>query len=626
MIASHVREQIRAANDIVEIIQSYVPLRRAGANFVALCPFHKEKTPSFHVSPSRQAFHCFGCHKGGDVFRFVQDYENISFPEALQRLAHRAGIVIEYDETPAQHGERAAKDLLREIHEQLTRRWQQSLAHDAGGRIAREYLAQRRVSPEAITRFRLGYAPDAWDDTVNWARSKRWDIAVVEQAGLVIPRDPNDRARGHYDRFRGRLMFPIADEQGRVVAFSGRILSGDEKVAKYVNSPETPIFTKSRILYGLDKARRAILDAGSVLVCEGQLDLIACHMAGVENVVAPQGTALTSDHLRILRRYAQEAILCFDSDNAGQKAAARILDDLLGSNLSIRVITLPAPHDPDSYIREHGGDAFRQLASGARDFFDFYLDFLCQRNDPKTDRGQIAIIEGMAVALLKTDNEALLDRYAQKTSMGLASAGGVAPSPDAVRAEFRKRQRRPTGGGFSRPAPGPASGAGFAQPPGIPPESTLHSKPIGPPPPTEMWLLKLIFLDDEFAGWLALHLDLQWLRHPLVRELVSRRMELHRTSNWHSPAAFLSELEENALRGLASEAMSDSRTIPNPVQQLSDLVTRLRNAWLDDRIAQTSMRSAVPSLSESERNALLQELLQLRRAKREPLTANLTGD
>ena len=633
MISPQVREQVRAASDIVEIIQSYMQLRRAGGNFVALCPFHKEKSPSFHVSPSRQMYHCFGCHKSGDVFRFIQDYENVSFTEAAKRLAQRAGITLEFDETPAQRDERATKDQLRDIHEQLTRRWQQALTHDAAGQIAREYLAKRRVSPEAVTRFRLGYALDAWDDTVHWSRSKGWEPGLIEQAGLIVPRDPNDRNRGYYDRFRGRLMFPICDEQGRVVAFSGRILAGDEKVAKYLNSPETPIFTKSRVLYGLDKARRAILDAGSAIICEGQLDLIACHMAGVENMVAPQGTALTSEHLRILRRYTQEVILCFDSDNAGQKATARILDELVGSGMSIRVITVPAPHDPDSFIQEHGGDAFRQLVAGARDFFDFYLDFLCQRNDATSDRGQLAVLEAMAVGLLKTENEALLDRYAQKTSMALAAAGGVAPSPDAVRAEFQKRMRRPAAPGYPRsggfspgnPAsqhypvtaganPAPNRGSGTPNAP---------SPALGPPSPNEMWLLKLTFLADEFAGWLALHLDLQWLRHPLVRELLARRLELHRASAWHSPAAFLGELEEDALRSLASAAMTDNRTIPNPEQQLSDLVTRLRNTWIDERIAQTSLRSSLPNLADADRNALLQELLQLRKAKREPLMARL---
>jgi DNA primase len=613
MIPPQLREQIRSASDIVEVIGGYLPLKKAGGSFVALCPFHREKTPSFHVSPSKQAFHCFGCQKGGDVFRFVQEYENVTFLEAAKRLADRAGIRIEFDETPGQREDRALRDRLREMHEQIARRWQQSLANDAGGEVARAYLAKRGVAAEAVKQFRLGYAPEAWDDTVNWARGKGWDLALVEQAGLIVARDAEGGGgRRYYDRFRGRLMFPIADEQGRVIGFSGRILQADEKSAKYVNSPETPIFTKSRVLYGLDKTKRAVLDAGSVIICEGQLDLIACFSAGVQNVVAPQGTALTGDHLRILKRYAQEVVLCFDSDNAGQKAAARVLDDLLASGMSVRVITIPAPHDPDSYIKEHGAEAFRQLAREARDFFEFYLDFLVHQNDVSTDRGRLAVLDAMASALHKAGNEVLLDRYIQRTSMVLAAAGRVALSSDAVRAEFRKRAAGATGRpGPRRTEPGPDR------------EAEPVSASREPPQLTERWLLKLLFLEDDFAGWLGLHLDLDWIRHPGVREIVRRRLRMQREGSWASPAALLGELEDPGLRGLASEAMSDSRTIPNPTQQLADLVTRLRNAWIEQEIARMSIQVSLPELSDDERLPMLERLQELRQAKRAPLTARM---
>src|SRR6185295_14464653 len=216
----------------------------------------------------------------------------------------------------------------------------------------------RRVPDDMVKLFRIGYAPDTWEDTVNWARSKNFDLELVAQAGLIIKREG---AEGYYDRFRGRLIFPICDEQGRVVAFSGRVLSGDEKTAKYVNSPETPIFTKGKVFFGLDKSKRAILDSGFAIICEGQLDLIACFMAGIKNVVAPQGTALTADHTRVLKRYIEEVVLCFDSDIAGRTAAVRSLDSLLASDLAIRVVTVPAPHDPDSFIKEFGATAFQQL-------------------------------------------------------------------------------------------------------------------------------------------------------------------------------------------------------------------------------------------------------------------------
>ena len=301
-------ERIRAASDIVDVIGSYLPLKRAGANFTALCPFHKEKSPSFNVNSHRQIFHCFGCHKGGDVFTFVREYENIGFMDAVRRLAERAKIPLEMDATPGEQQSRHLKDQLLEIHDKIAQRWQSCLQNEAAGQLGRDYLKKRGVGDEAIKLFRIGAAPESWDDTVNWAKSKDYDLALVEKAGLVVRKEETG---SHYDRFRGRLMFPICDEQGRVVAFSGRVLSGDEKTAKYVNSPETLIFTKSKVFYGLDKSKRAILDAGYAIICEGQLDLIACYMAGVQNVVAPQGTAFTEQHARIIKRYAQKIVLCF---------------------------------------------------------------------------------------------------------------------------------------------------------------------------------------------------------------------------------------------------------------------------------------------------------------------------
>src|SRR5579863_981196 len=422
-------EQVRAASDIVDVIGSYVPLKRAGANFTALCPFHKEKSPSFNVNPHKQSFHCFGCHKGGDVFTFVKEYENIPFPDAVRRLADRAKIPLEMESSPGQQHTRHVKDSLLQVHEQITQRWQNALANEASGQVARDYLVGRGVSPDAVKLFRLGYAPDLWDDTVNWAKSKGHELATVEQGGLILRKEGAD---SYYDRFRGRLIFPICDEQGRVIGFSGRVLSAEVKTAKYVNSPETPIFTKGKVFFGLDKSKRALLDADSAIVCEGQLDLIACYMAGVQNIVAPQGTALTADHARILKRYVDEVVLCFDSDNAGQNAAVRSLDSLLASGVAVRVAVIPAPHDPDSFIKQHGGEAFKQLLEKAEGFFDYYLNRLCATNDVTTDIGRLTIIHDMAEAIHKTVNSVLVDKYAQKTALRL----GV--SPESMRIEFQK--------------------------------------------------------------------------------------------------------------------------------------------------------------------------------------------
>jgi DNA primase len=586
-------EQIRAASDIVDVIGSYLPLKRAGANFLALCPFHKEKTPSFNVNPHRQIFHCFGCHKGGDVFTFVKEYENLDFPEAVRRLAERAHIPLELERGGEEPQSRHLKERLLQIHEQIAQRWQSALTNEAGGQIARDYLSRRGVSAETVALFRLGYAPDLWDDTVNWAKSKGHPLDVMEKTGLILRKEGTDH---HYDRFRGRLMFPICDEQGRVVGFSGRVLTGDEKTAKYVNSPETPIFTKSKIFFGLDKSKRAILDAGYAIICEGQLDLIACFMAGVKNVVAPQGTALTADHTRILKRYVEEVVLCFDSDEAGQNAAVRSLDHLLASGLAARVAVVPAPHDPDSFIKASGGPAFQALIDRAEGFFDYYLKRLCSTNEVSTDKGRLAVLRSMAGAVNKTANRVLIDKYAQKTALRL----GV--SSDSVRAEFRKLARAHATG---------AQPAADAQP-GEPPAPQR-------PSPQEYWLLKFVLLHDELADWAAAHLDLNWIQHGLVSQVIQQRLLAREQKTWAGLAAFLEQCQTPEMQNLITEATAQERPIPVPAQQLADLVLRLRNQFYDRQLSALIQRAELPETSETERLELLRQQQHWRTLKRQPL-------
>jgi DNA primase len=592
LFSSATLEQIRAASDIVDVIGSYLPLKRAGANFVALCPFHKEKSPSFNVNPHRQIFHCFGCHKGGDVFTFVKEYENIDFPEAVRRMADRAKIPLEYDKNPGEQQSRHLKERLLQIHEQIAQRWQNALANEASGQIARDYLVRRGVSDEAVKLFRLGYAPDLWDDTVNWAKSKDHELGLVEQAGLILRKQDSDH---YYDRFRGRLMFPICDEQGRVIGFSGRILTGDEKSAKYVNSPETPIFIKSKVFFGLDKSKRAVLEAGYAIVCEGQLDLIACFMAGVQNIVAPQGTAFTADHARILKRYVEEVVLCFDSDEAGQNAAVRSLDTLLASGLAVRVAVVPAPHDPDSFIKASGGPAFKQLIERAEGFFDYYLNRLCATNEVTTDKGRLVVLRSMAEAVHKTGNGVLVDKYAQKTALRL----GV--TPDAVRAEFRKLSR----------ASAPASE----------PEEPPVEESASPQRPSthEYWLLKLLLQHDDLVAWAAAHLDPGWVQHSLARQIVSQLLAAQAKGTWSSLAAFLDECETLEMRSLVTEATAEPRPIPNPSQQLADVALRLRNQFIDRQFAALMQRTNQPEVGEAERNDLLRQQQELRRLKRQPI-------
>jgi len=593
LFSDNTLEQIRAASDIVDVIGGYLPLKRAGGNFTALCPFHKEKSPSFNVNPQKQIFHCFGCHKGGDVFTFVKEYENIGFVDAVRRLAERAKIPIEADQNPAAQESRHLKDTLLQIHEQITQRWQSALVNEAAGQMARDYLAQRGVTEEAVNLFRLGAAPEAWDDTVNWARSKGHDLAVMEKAGLILKKEGSDR---HYDRFRGRLMFPICDEQGRVIGFSGRVLTGDEKTAKYVNSPETPIFTKSKVFFGLDKSKRAILDAGYAVVCEGQLDLIACFMAGVQNIVAPQGTAFTEQHARIIKRYVDEVVLCFDSDNAGQNAAVRSLDSLLASGLAVRVAVVPAPHDPDSFIKANGGEAFRELIQGAEDFFDYYLGRLCRDSDLATDKGRLTVLREMADAVRKTGNTVLVDKYAQKTALRL----GV--TPDAVRVEFGKTGSAPVARGEES----------FEDAGESPPEMSRLST-------TEQRLLRLMLRHDGHLEWLGAHLSRDWIQSQIAKDIFTRRLQAQTEGTWRNLGLFLDGFESTQVRSLITEATMDKRELPNPEQQLADIALRLRNQFLDGQIAALTQRISQPETADSAKVELLREQQRLKQLKRQPL-------
>ena len=585
---SNFLERVRNASDVVEIIGACVPLKRAGVNFVGLCPFHKEKSPSFNVNAQKQIFHCFGCQTGGDVFKFIQLYESITFPESVARLAERARIPMEGDTHPGAQQARGLKDNLLKLHEGICQRWQHCLASEASGQIARDYLAKRGLPSDAIREFRLGAAPEAWDDTVNWARSKGYEPALVEQAGLIIPRETG----GHYDRFRGRLMFPICDEQGRVIAFSGRILTGDEKIAKYVNSPETAIFTKGKVLFALDKAKRAILDAGHAVICEGQIDTIACHVAGVRNVVAPQGTALTADHARILKRYVNEVVLCFDGDGAGTKAAVRSLDDLLASGLAIRVAGIPPPDDPDSYLKAHGAEAFQAILKRADGYFDFLLRYLCQQNDLGTDRGRTTVVRAMAEAVHKTGSAVLVDTYAQKTSQRL----GVAV--EAVRMEFRKVRMA------TSPRPEVESRD----------DETVDAPPPRPPP-AELWLLRLLLLTPDLTDFAINHLDPAWITDERVRRIVAVHL-----SETPSVAVLLNTFEgDGGLSHFISEAASEQRSIPEPEKQLIDVILKLRNASIDRQIAGLTSQLVDSGLTDDERMEALGMQQRLRAERRAPL-------
>lgn len=407
-LSKAVIEQIRAANDIVDVIGAVVPLKRSGSSFKGLCPFHREKTPSFHVNPQRQFYHCFGCQAGGDVFRFVMQYEGMDFLSAARYLADRAGLRLEFVAAEPT----ADKEKLYKLLEDVALFYHQCLA---SAPAARAYLAERELGEDAVREFLIGYAPPRRDALIEWARRRNYPPALLEAAGLRVAAP--DEPHSSYDRFRDRLMFPVRDEIGRVVGFSGRLLAPDPNAAKYINTPETAVFHKGRLLYALDKARRALLDRREAILCEGQIDVIRCHLSGFTNAVAAQGTAFTEQHAALLKRYADSVIVVLDADAAGQQASLRTAEILVGAGLSVRIARLPAEEDPDSLIRRRGPEAFRAVLGQAVPVLDFQYALLQQTEDLSNEVGRLraarAMLETIVRAPTATQRDVLLQQASQ---------------------------------------------------------------------------------------------------------------------------------------------------------------------------------------------------------------------
>ncbi len=433
-LAEETIQRVAEANDIVEVVGSYFPLKRAGTSWVALCPFHREKSPSFHVNPQRQSYHCFGCGAGGSVFRFVMEYEHLDFVSAVRRLAQRAGIpVIEEAGSADDDRRHDLRKRLLALHVEAAAWFHHNLLKTPAAQTARDYLKSRGVTMEVAKSWQLGFAPDSWEALLDFLRGKSFSLEEIAQSGLSTAKD-DDRNAKPYARFRDRVMFPIRNDYGEVIAFSGRVLDLDgdagspsprkARTAKYVNSPETALFTKGRVLYGLDKSKRALITAKVAIVCEGQLDLISAFEAGVQNVIAPQGTAFTADQARVLQRFVETVVLCFDSDRAGQEAVTRSLPALLENGLEVRVARLPEGEDPDSLIRGQGAAAFEEVVGSAKNFFDHALEILAAKGNLGDPAGKSAAARrlGPYVALIK--DRVLREATANKicARLGIAAA------------------------------------------------------------------------------------------------------------------------------------------------------------------------------------------------------------
>lgn len=580
MYTEDVIRRVRDSVDIYDLVSGYVSLKKAGKNWLGLCPFHSEKTPSFFVNPERQIWHCFGCGAGGSVFNFIALYERVSFPEAVRLLAEKAGIAVA-ETRGREDGEAKKRDDLYRLNE-FAAAWfaHQLHATDAGKRVL-AYLQRRGMSRDLIERFGLGYAPDSWDGLYNAARKKGHRAEALLTLGLVMRKEGGSRV---FDRFRNRLMIPIGDVSGRIVAFSGRVL--DDGTPKYMNSPESPIFNKSRSLYGLHHAKRELVERGFSIVVEGYFDLFALHAAGIGNAVASQGTAFTADHAKTLKRYAREIVMSFDADAAGQGAAMRSLDAFLNEDLRVRVLVLPPPHDPDTFIRDKGAAAFADLVAQAPDYFDFLLDHLCRRHDHRSEVGKARIASDFLDALAQVGDGILREAYRKKLSEKIDIPQEYII--EAIKKKGRRRAPEPRGAG--------ETGGG-----------TLNL------PAGEREIVKLMLEDESVIRLAAIELTAEDFRHEQLQRIAARVFELLKDNRWEGGAGLLACLDDERCASVVSRLITEEAPGGDRAQVATDCIRYLKKRNLKEeigRIAKEISRREREGSAEREISGLQRRLME----------------
>jgi len=401
--------EILNTSDIVDVISESVILKKAGRNFFGLCPFHSEKTPSFSVNASKQIFHCFGCSAGGNVLSYTMKYHGITFPEAAKMMARKYNITIATKEIdPAQRRQMDVKENLFRLNKAVMEVYFNELKNSKMGEAARQYLKDRGILDDMIELFRLGFSSDNWDTIVKVLKERKISKNIAVQSGLILEKKQNN---GYFDRFRNRIMFPIFDVNMQVAGFGGRVM--DDAMPKYMNSPETPIYSKSRILYGLHAAKQFCRQEGLVYIVEGYFDFLSLYQHGIKNTVASLGTALTSDHVRILKGYAARMVLVFDSDTAGINAAKRSIKIFINEGVDTRILVLPEGNDPDSYVVKHGQKAFNELAANAKTMMQFLLQVSMNTHGLSVE-GRLKILEDMKQHLILIQDSALRSLYVKE--------------------------------------------------------------------------------------------------------------------------------------------------------------------------------------------------------------------
>lgn len=561
------KEEIKRVADIAELIGQYVQIKKAGLNYMGLCPFHSEKAPSFTVSPAKQMFHCFGCKKGGDIFAFWMEYHKVSFPQAMRDLAQRYNVTLpERKLTPAQKRKMELQEELFKINGSAAEYFHHILTESDKGEAGRGYLEKRSVDKDCILEFKLGYAPDKWDGLAIFLRSKKVDMGKAAQAGLVISK----KNGGYYDRFRGRVIFPIYNLRKQIAGFGGRVL--DDSLPKYLNSPETPIFRKGDLLYGLHVAYEHIRATGRVVIVEGYTDVLALRRHGFNEAVATLGTSMTKDHIRGLKGYAKEAVVVFDSDKAGKTATIKSLPLFQNEGLSSRVMVLPEGDDPDSFVNKNGLNVFLDLLNSSMPMFDFYLNLSLSQSENGVD-GQVGLLKEVLPVLADLDSDSQRSLYIRRFS----EKSGISES--IVWAELRKQQTDGKGReeGLRRRLA----------------DSTVKRSDDIP-------MLNLLIHSPQSMRRLMTRDCKLLLSDPIVMEIFDSMCEICNNEQEFTPEEILERLEGESVQERFREAMLSPRIYPDEMVELAidEFEDRIKKIKLSESINRAREHGNIEELNQ----------------------------
>jgi DNA primase len=576
LIPDNILDDILSRVNIVEVISGYLPLKKAGRNFKASCPFHHEKTPSFMVSPDRQIFHCFGCGESGNAFKFLMRYERLEFPEAVEILAKKAGVVLPKTDTRESKTASVITQLYK-INESASLYYENNLKSSLGVK-PKDYLLKRRITEETVKTFRLGLALDRWDGLINYLRGKNYSLTLLEKAGLVLAKEGG----GFYDRFRNRIIFPILDIKSRVVGFGARVL--EDVLPKYINSPETSLYVKGRNLYGLHLAKDSIRDKDSVVIVEGYLDFIVPYQAGLKNIVASLGTALTSEQARLLKRFTPNMVMVYDADAAGELASLRSLDIFIEEDMNVRIVSLPQGLDPDSYVRKHGIQSFEAKINDAKNLFEYKLQILKSRFNVREVEGKTKIACAMLETIHKIKNAVLKSEYMRKLAQDLDIR------EEALFEEIKKIASAKSYTGFSET---------------VPKKTALAINPV------EKLLIKLMLEENEYIEQIRKDLEPADFQDERTARIVSVMFDLIAQGKMVDPASLMNHLNGEDVSRLIGEsvflpedvsAQQKENVIIDCIRRLKGEKLRLKKQHLHDQI-----KTAQQGGDEEKLNRLMQE-------------------